>query len=170
MKKLIIIAAALVMGFASQAASIKWTFNTNAATWNGYTVYAVSALSDFADVAAVEAAMISEGASGTISGSRSYFATGSGEGNWAAGESVPFYYVVVDKAGENYWTTGQQTATAVTTGTPAASTFAAKDGGALLSTPGKSFGGPGPDPTPEPTSGLLLLLGVAGLTLRRKQA
>ena len=28
---------------------------------------------------------------------------------------------------------------------------------------------PTPTPTPEPTSGLLLLLGVAGLTLRRKQ-
>ena len=28
---------------------------------------------------------------------------------------------------------------------------------------------PGPDPVPEPTSGLLLLLGVAGLALRRKQ-
>ena len=27
----------------------------------------------------------------------------------------------------------------------------------------------GPEPTPEPTSGLLLLLGVAGLALRRKQ-
>ena len=30
-------------------------------------------------------------------------------------------------------------------------------------------GGPGPGPVPEPTSGLLLLLGVAGLALRRKQ-
>ena len=29
--------------------------------------------------------------------------------------------------------------------------------------------GPTPTPTPEPTSGLLLLLGVAGLALRRKQ-
>ena len=29
---------------------------------------------------------------------------------------------------------------------------------------------PGPTPIPEPTSGLLLLLGVAGLALRRKQA
>ena len=29
---------------------------------------------------------------------------------------------------------------------------------------------PGPDPIPEPTSGLLLLLGVAGLALRRRRA
>ena len=29
---------------------------------------------------------------------------------------------------------------------------------------------PGPDPAPEPTSGLLLLLGVAGLALKRKRA
>ena len=29
---------------------------------------------------------------------------------------------------------------------------------------------PGPDPIPEPTSGLLLLLGVAGLALKRKRA
>ena len=28
---------------------------------------------------------------------------------------------------------------------------------------------PGPEPIPEPTSGLLMLLGVAGLALRRKQ-
>ena len=27
-----------------------------------------------------------------------------------------------------------------------------------------------PDPTPEPTSGMLIVLGVAGLALRRKQA
>ena len=30
--------------------------------------------------------------------------------------------------------------------------------------------GPGPDPAPEPTSGLLVLLGMAGLALRRKLA
>lgn len=31
-------------------------------------------------------------------------------------------------------------------------------------------GGPGPEPTPEPTSGLLMLVGLAGLALKRKVA
>ena len=30
--------------------------------------------------------------------------------------------------------------------------------------------GPGPEPIPEPTSGLLLLLGIAGMALRRRRA
>ena len=32
----------------------------------------------------------------------------------------------------------------------------------------QTYSGPQPTPTPEPTSGLLLLLGVAGLALKRK--
>ena len=171
MKKIMIAAIALAMGVSANAASIAWKFNTNAATWNGYTVYAISAVSDFENVDAIKAVMLDAGSSATIAGSRSYVAAGgSANSSWKDGDTINFYYAIVDKAGENYWVTGQQTATAAGTGTPTASIVPAATGAALLSTPGKSFGGPGPDPTPEPTSGLLLLLGVAGLALRRKQA
>lgn len=165
MKRLIVALSGLAIAMSANAASIKWTFNTNAATWNGYSVYAVSALSDFASVSDVESAMVGAGSAATISGSRSYFATANYTGDWAAGESVSFYYVIVDKEAKNYWTSDLQSATAVTTGTPTASTFAAASGGALLSTPGTAFGS-----VPEPTSGLLMLLGVAGLALRRRRA
>lgn len=39
-------------------------------------------------------------------------------------------------------------------------------GGTLANT---AVVGPGPEPTPEPTSGLLILLGMAGLALKRKR-
>ena len=171
MKKIMIAAIALAMGVSANAASIAWKFNTNANTWNGYTVYAISALSDFKSVAEIEAVMLDNQSKGAISGTRSFGASGiAANSAWTDGQSINYYYAIVDKAGENYWVTGQQTATAAGTGTPTASIVPAATGAALLSTPGKAFGGPGPVPTPEPTSGLLLILGVAGLALRRKQA
>ena len=167
MKKIIIALAGLAIAMSANAATIKWTFYTNAATWNGYSVYAVSALSEFTSVSDIESAMVGAGSAATITGSRSYSATANYTGSWSAGESVSFYYVIVDKEAEKYWTSGLQSATAVTTGTPTASTFAAADGAALLSTAGTAFAG---SPVPEPTSGLLMLLGVAGLALRRRRA
>ena len=82
------------------------------------------------------------------------------DGTVAAGS---FYYVVIDDGGKDIaYTTAANTYT-INTGTGAANkkvlnskfTYAHANGGS---------------DTPEPTSGLLVILGVAGLALRRKQA
>lgn len=165
MKKVMVLVAVIAMALVSQAASVAWKFNTNAATWNGYTVYAVSSLSAFSDVSEIESAMLSSTSKGTIAGTRSYVASGTVTGDWAAGESVPFYYVVVNTDESAYWTSAQQTATAVTTGTPTVSVMSPANGGALLSTAGTSFSS-----VPEPTTAALLLLGLGALALKRKIA
>lgn len=168
MKKILFIVAILAVGFSAQAAAISWKFNTNANTWNGYTVYAVSSVaSSYESVDAVKSSLLSSGSYATITGTRSYVASGSAENSsWTDGQSISYYYVIVDKDEKNFWTSGAQTANAATTGTPTASVFSAADGAALLSTAGTAFAG---GPVPEPTSGLLMLIGVAGLALRRRR-
>ena len=167
MKKIILLAVVVALGCSTQAASISWKFNTNKNTWNDYTVYAVSSVaSSYDSVDAVKADLLSENSYGKITGTRSFGASGGAENaSWTDGQSISFYYVIVDKDEKNFWTSEKQTANAATTGTPTAGVFPAASGGALLSTPGTAFGA-----VPEPTSGLLLLLGVAGLALKRKQA
>lgn len=87
------------------------------------------------------------------------------------GDSGDYYYVLVDTADPDAWQYSA-TAKAMTSRTPQEGAVAAN-----YNTPSytdwsaqswSKVGGGGD--VPEPTSGLLLLLGVAGLALRRKQA
>ena len=92
-------------------------------------------------------------------------ATATGSALGLTGEtSYDFYYVFIK--GDDYWVSDKQTvATNAETAGPAAVQLTATASNALLSG-AKS----GSFAVPEPTSGILLLLGIAGLALKRKRA
>ena len=74
------------------------------------------------------------------------------------------YAVIVSKDGKGYWTVEGSGEVYTTATSPVTAAIDAK-----TAITGAYTAWAGADPTPEPTSGLLLLLGVAGLALRRKQ-
>ena len=88
-------------------------------------------------------------------------------GSYSAGDSVTGYLVILDAAAagsaENYMILPAQTATVPANGANISMSFTSAVSGASWN----SLSG---TPAPEPTSGLLVLLGVAGLALRRRRA
>ena len=83
---------------------------------------------------------------------------------FVADETYNFYFTSEDAAGNTYQSeTVSALAWAVGTGSV---TF--EGNGTWTAAPGPTP--PGPTPVPEPTSGLLMLLGVAGLALKRRKA
>ena len=170
MKKLVMMLALALAVVSVKAAVVDWNVAGTAATVN-YTVYLLAAApGDYANVSELAAAAVG---SATIKQSGRSYSTGDQK---ASGSSVTktsdFYYAIVsgaDATSFNY---------------VAASGLAAKvyDPDNQESSPGKfnsisaanilagtkaDFGGGGD--VPEPTSGLLLLVGGAMLALRRKQ-
>ena len=175
MKKLLAIAA-IATTLASSASMVDWKYS-GAASDTGSSIYLFlgdSAPTTFESIDALKAASIDTGKTITdVYNSRTkthtYNATGSAENDWSAGDK--FYYVLVSSdnqtfyvdpsavtltAGNIYEKGAQTPGTVDTTTASTTHTYA-------------SFGGGGTDPLPEPTSGLLLLVGGAVLALRRKQ-
>ena len=172
MKKLITTALAVAIAAISQAASVDWAV-TSAKTYANYKVYLVAtAASSYADVAAIQSSAFgSSGNTGTLVGAaRGNTASVAGTAisdAWTDQQAVSFYYVFVDSGETKFWVSEQQSGTAYITSTVAKSSLPQATADALLSTAGTAFAG---SPVPEPTSGLLMLLGVAGLALRRRRA
>ena len=179
MKKLLI--AAIVAGAAicSQAAKIDWAISCagdDSAITAGYTVYvcntavAGAKLTGVGDLASYMLGNV--GNTGTFE--EGFFGT-SAEGavngldNELDGQTQDFTYVIVNSAGTGYWTQNSSAEIYTTSTSPVGSE---EDVWELVSgtEATKWSTGPGPEPVPEPTSAMLLLLGVAGLALRRKQA
>ena len=170
MKKLMIAAAVLATAYLSQAASMNWTYAATS-TDVGQHVYMIlgsTPSTDWADEAAVAAAALEGGYDAVAKHSKKYYASGIALGEFDYDAS--FYAVLVSADGKQ-WATTAAFAPGETyimgpqdTGKDPFEFTAANFG---------SFqdwsSGPGPTPVPEPTSGLLLLLGVAGLALCRKQ-
>ena len=168
MKKLVVVAAVALAAVCANAASMKWTLGGTASDV-GLKVYLVSALSDFTSEADIKPLIGTGGNSGTFTSGRSVAAIGTvvGLDDSQAGQMQDFYYVIVSSDGKGYWASGKQSAEIYTTATThqdsnvAASTFKTGNYTAW------SSGGGGD--VPEPTSGLLLLVGAGMLALRRKQ-
>lgn len=152
MKKLLIMAAALVAGIAANAASFRWSASgvkdiAGASDYDGVAIlYAYLSTADASTAVAVNNATMSGGA---ISVADTVFSSD----DLVTGSIYKFYYTLEDSAG-NVFTSGtrQLKAQATSTGTL---NFAATGSWAAV---------------PEPTSGLLVLLGMAGLALRRRHA
>ena len=169
MKKLTLMIGAVALAMGVQAATVNWQVIGTAETVN-YNVYLLTSIADsyesVADIA--NAALIS----GTIAkNGRNYYATGTAASEAITKDSMKeVYWVIVDGSGAptsyNYVKTDlsgyvydpdkQESSPGTFDSITAADMLAGSSG---------SFAA-----IPEPTSGLLVLLGVAGLALKRKRA
>ena len=182
MKKILFALAAAAMAVCAQAASIDWSVGAN--TWDingakpakGTTVYLINT----ADLAAITAAIDGGTTSfttsdkgilglGTTSNTKGYVNTTATSVALTAGTSYNVAYMVIQDG--KYFVSGAQSVAAYDPtdpvySEPKAVTFAATSFNNPLTPGGWTDAGGG---TPEPTSGLLLLVGGAMLALRRKQ-
>ena len=152
MKKLLILAVVAVVGIAANAASFKWTagniYGSDGATrWTStVNLYAmIDSVATLVDTASV--------ANGTVA-NKSF-----SSGALAGGNYYDFFFTIEDNGkiftSQTVNALAQATSTAtITFGNMASATQNAGNWAAV----------------PEPTSGLLMLLGMAGLVLRRKRA
>ena len=152
MKKIMIIMAVALCAFASNAASFKWSATgvNNFAGTDTYTgeatLYAYLSTADLSTAVAVDTTTMTGGAIALVD---SLFTNDSLVG----GSIYKFYYTMTDAAGNVFTSTTKQMKAQST------------------STPNLVFGSGGTwAAVPEPTSGLLMLVGLAGLALRRKRA
>lgn len=164
MKKVLVLAALVVAGVAANAASFKWTasnvYSSDLTTkFNGSaTLYAYLSSAEASTAVSIATGTIVSGAikDGTTTGLT--FDTDA----LTAGNTYNFYMVVED--GDNIFTSAEKTgisAQATATSTVAFGSLASQTQNA------SNWAG---SAVPEPTSGLLMLLGMAGLALKRKRA
>jgi len=166
-----IIAAAALCGTIVHAASINWQITGANASQVGYNVYMVAAISDAwtsgADVAA-DATALGTGTSATIAKSgRVYNTPETGASGEKITSSASLYLVLVKSADAKDYTyiSMGDISSAVYEPPASATTSFSTTSAALLAGTSGNFAA-----VPEPTSGLLMLLGVAGLALRRRRA
>ena len=193
------LAAVAAVGAASAATvdwnyEITGAAGGSATEFTGYTAYLVDATyyEGLSEVTAdsitgsgnylQSASLAQTGSSGKGSSKKYVFSTGAKEyanSSLVEGDSYSYYLVLVDAAGENYYAQAYNYAARGATSTPTVDAITTSVAGSAVSsgmTAWSSGGtpdpgpGPGPGPNiPEPTSGLLLLVGGAMLALRRKQ-
>ena len=177
MKKLIIATVAVMLGVAANAAAVTWgltsvTASPDAPAAAGWQVYVMNASTydTFAALTAdkvVDYAMSNYAYSTTTAAGRGGVINVSYKGgSFAGGETVSSYLVLFNNASADSATYFAYTATGSTTIPEGGSDMSISFGtfASATSTTG------GWTAVPEPTSGLLLLLGMAGLALKRKRA
>lgn len=174
MKKLFMFVAVAVLACASQAAQLDWQY-TAAKADVGKTVYVLlgtTAQTEWESVDAVSSASI---ASAAVSKKGiKYNASGSVNNDALTKSSASVYYVIVSADSTSFDVTtvsdmtGSVYSPADQESSPGTNTSLSNSS---IASSGNSWGGGGggEDPVPEPTSGLLLLVGGAMLALRRKQ-
>ena len=171
MKKLLVILAAIAMAGATQAAVFSWKLSTGS-TYASMKVYGIagasaeSVLSAFSSKAATDWSAVVDGLNAVTAGTGSRgVANGSTDGV-ADGDKIVFAIIDGDIAdGSKYFVTSEYTIPSGATYTPPAS--------GTTTTFSVNLAGSGTfsaESVPEPTSGLLMLLGMAGLALKRKRA
>ena len=170
MKKLMTLAVALGAAIAANAATVDWQISGSVDTVN-YKIYLVGAISESwtsaADLAA-DASAYGANTSGTIAKGGRVYAAGpySASIDSISKTSADVYFVIVsDSSASGYYYVKYDLSGSVYEGaesSPNTFTISADD---LLSGTAGTFGA-----VPEPTSAMLVLLGVAGLALKRKRA
>ena len=188
MKKIMIAVAVIAMATASQAANWKWgianVFDGTGSTETTAKVTGTAYLFDSAVLtqSALYDALANGGDIATLTSVTSRdFANGIVNANDAASQFVygeggmkySFYAVIVD--GDQAYFSNIKEVTANTTSTTASIALGSQNNNSTtfssLAPAGEGFQGAGHwSAVPEPTSGLLMLVGLAGLALRRKRA
>ena len=185
MKKLIIASIAAVVGLAVNAATVDWQYKITSAQGtegynSGYNVYLVNAAAwdaatisadTFTDTSLVLDSTTFVAAAGRTAGNKTYTTIGNASGqrsvaidSLAENATYKVYYVILNtNADPNTYTTVADTLTG-----------RADTGEAILGSNISMTAAAASSATwtavPEPTSGLLMLLGMAGLALKRKRA
>ncbi len=177
MKKLMIVLAAIALSFGVQAASVSWKLMTGGTTYAGMNVYAFTA-ADLTETTALAACQSKKASDWTTFFGKGDAGTNSGNGNRLGASGItegiagndPLTFVIVDgeiAEGSNYYVFNStaipganvyEPPSAGTQWQPKASELALAGSGKFTSD------------IPEPTSGLLLLVGGAMLALRRRRA
>ena len=192
MKKLMIMLAAIAATVAVNAASVDWLYKVTGAAggsdseFTGYTAYLVDAAyyTGLSEVTAdsitgsgnyIQSASLTQtGSSGKGASKKYIFSTPAkvySDDSLVEGTTYNYYLVLVDAAGENYTATAYNYTARSVTGSPAVDDITLDVPSSTVSSSMTAFatGGGGGGDIPEPTSGLLLLVGGAMLALRRKQ-
>ena len=173
MKKLVVMFLAVASAIAANAASFNWKLQTGA-DYAGMNVYSLSGTTAAAVLAACESTdpaawngVFGDASSFKVVGSNAR-ASASGELTGIA-ESDNMVWVIVDGSvaeGSKFWVLNDYTI-------PTGSTFEPPATGMAVSTKLANQGilGQGTfTAVPEPTSAMLMLVGLAGLALRRRRA
>ena len=193
MKKLMVALAAVAMAAVSQAATYNWTWSVNSTSMlckpgtsgtSAEDVLTSGTAYLFAGLSSSQLGSIVENfANGayTATGYEQTSTVGAGgvitKTNWddsrSAGTSVDWVMVVTTKIGDNdyLFVSDALTKSRQADGKNTKVTFSLLDSSATAAMQASGgYAGAGWYAVPEPTSGLLLLLGMAGLALKRKRA
>ena len=171
MKKLMVMALGALAFAGVQAGTVKWSYAENTDAKDPWMVYALAGTpaESFADAAAIQALSIGSGKIADWEDfGEEWFANGTAESSSLTHASAPLYFALVNADETQY---------------ALSAAYDLKDNGGTVyvaegtETGGKTYSniafGEMKDfasDVPEPTSGLLLVLGVAGLALRRRRA
>ncbi len=175
MKKIIIGVCAVMLGIAAQAATVNWSANAiqsspDNAVAAGWLVQIYSSDVVYSYDAA-NAGTIATWASGsTVAAGTTFRASGSSSQD--NGTTTAYYAVIYDAAtvagAKNYIVSDNVSITTATSGASVNLAFGAMSGttaaNKFLNSSWQAVA------VPEPTSGLLMLVGLAGLALRRRRA
>ena len=182
MKKLMIIVAAIALAGATQAATMTWSISNMqsqgveagwlVALFDGSTTFDYAKAKDGTLATLYTATAKATGTTGLILVNSS--GNNKPDGNaFAAGDSISAYAVIFNAAtiadATQYMVSGVKSATVGAAGNNITLAF----GNMAATTTANSFNGATFQPTsgvPEPTSGLLMLVGLGALALRRRKA
>ena len=178
MKKLMLLGAIAMFGLASNAATVNWSANAiqsspDVAVTAGWLVQVYTSDVTFSYDAAKSGTITAWADSSTVAAGTTYRAAGSVENGLANGTSGTFYAVIFDASSvagaKNYIVSDNLSVSATAAGNPVPLSF-----GAMTATNSNNkflnSSWTATAAVPEPTSGLLMLLGMAGLALKRKRA
>lgn len=170
MKKILIVFCAFMLAVGVQAASVDWkvTGTANEANYTIYLIVGETTTTTWASVSDIAAAAVGTGT--IVKGNRNYVSNGTATDTTLTKNSK-FYYVIVSADKLSYAVSDIYDGSSFVYDTSAEPPEVAPSVAPVFAANSVSYTAfSGGGDVPEPTSAMLLLLGMAGLALRRKVA